>query len=69
MLTQPRAERMVHSTLTSRVLLHIRAQAGDSPVCSDGVTDLNTIRFHNSGVDSSGIVDLKTAASEMNNIF
>jgi hypothetical protein len=58
---------MVHSTLTSRVILHIRAQAGDNPV-SDGVTDLNTIRFHDSDVDSSGIVDPKTAASKMTNI-
>ena len=49
---------MVHSTLPSRVLLHIRAQAEDSP---DGLTDLNTIRFHDSDVDSSGIVVPKTA--------
>jgi hypothetical protein len=44
---QPRVERMVHSMLTSRVLLHIRAQAGDNPVWSDGLTELNTIHlFH-----------------------
>jgi hypothetical protein len=39
--------------LTSRVLLHIRAQAGDSSVWSDGLTDLNTIRFRDSDIDSS----------------
>ena len=38
--------------LASRVLLHIRAQTGDSPVLSDGLTELNTIRFHTSGTDS-----------------
>ena len=43
---------MVHALLTSRVVLHIRAEAGDSPVWSDGLTDLNTIRFHESGIDS-----------------
>jgi len=43
---------MVHVVLTSRVVLHIRAQAGDSPVWSDGLTELNTIRFHQSGTDS-----------------
>jgi len=55
---------MVHSTLTSRVLLQIRAQAEDSLVWSDGLTDLNTIRFHDSDVDSSGIVNPKTAAAK-----
>ena len=43
---------MVHVVLTSRVLLHIRAQAGDSPVWSNGLIQLNTIRFHESGTDS-----------------
>jgi hypothetical protein len=42
-LTQPRMERMAHSVLTSRVVLHIRAQAGDNPGRSDGLTELNTI--------------------------
>jgi hypothetical protein len=42
---------MAHSIFTSRVLLHIRAQAGDSPVWSDGLTELNTIRFHQSVTD------------------
>ena len=37
---------MVHSILTSRVLLHIRAQAGNNPVWSDGLTDLTTIDFY-----------------------
>ena len=41
---------MVHSLLTSRVVLHIRAQAGDR---SDGLTDLNTIRFHDSGTSTA----------------
>ncbi|KIM35953.1 hypothetical protein M413DRAFT_32088 [Hebeloma cylindrosporum] len=35
-------ERVVHSMLTSRVLLHIRAQAGDNVVWSDGLTELGT---------------------------
>jgi len=43
---------MVHAVLTSRVVLHIRAQAGESPVWSDGLTELNVIRFHESGTDS-----------------
>ena len=47
-----RVGRMLHSILTSRVLLHIRAQAEDSPVWSDGLTELNTIRFHDGGIDS-----------------
>jgi len=38
-------ERVVHTMLTSRVLLHIRAQAGDDPVWSDGLTELNTIHI------------------------
>ena len=45
---------MLHALLTSRVVLHIRAQARDGPVWSDGLTDLNTIHFHGSGTDSSG---------------
>jgi hypothetical protein len=40
-----RVERMVHSILTSRVVLHIRAQAEDKPVWSDGLTEMNTIHF------------------------
>jgi hypothetical protein len=36
---------MVHTILTSRVILHIRAQAGDNPVWSDGLTELNTVHF------------------------
>jgi hypothetical protein len=47
-----RVERMVHAVLTSRALLHIRDQAGDSPVWSNGLIQLNTIRFHESGTDS-----------------
>jgi len=43
---------MAHTILTSRVLLHIRAQAGDNPVWSDGLTELNTICFHESGTNS-----------------
>ena len=43
---------MTHTILTSRVLLHIRAQAGGSPVWSDGLTELNTVHFHESGTDS-----------------
>ena len=41
-LMQSRVERMVHSMLTSRVLLQIRAQAGDDAAWSDGLTGLNT---------------------------
>lgn len=51
-LTQYRVEQMAHSILKSRVLLHICAQAGDSPVWSDGLMELNTIHFHESGTDS-----------------
>ena len=36
---------MVHTILTSRVILHIRARAGDNPGWSDGLTELNTINF------------------------
>ena len=43
-----RVERMIHSILASRVLLHIRAHAGNNPAWSDGLTDLNTIHFHDS---------------------
>ena len=32
--------------LTSRVLLHIRAQAGENPVLSDGLADLNAISVY-----------------------
>jgi len=38
-------ERMLHSVLTSRVVLNIRAQAADDADWSVGQTDLNTIRF------------------------
>ncbi|KIM37623.1 hypothetical protein M413DRAFT_258573 [Hebeloma cylindrosporum] len=36
------AERVLHSMLTSRVLLHIRSHTSESPVWSDGLTELNT---------------------------
>ena len=36
-----RVERVVHSMLTSRVVLHIRAQAGDNVVLLDGSTNLS----------------------------
>ena len=45
-LMQPRVERMVHSMLTSRVLLQIRAQAGDNAISSDGLTKLSQFTFH-----------------------
>ena len=44
-LTQPRVERMLHSMLTSRVVLHIRAQAKDDPDRAVSLTGLNTIHF------------------------
>jgi len=44
-----RVERMVHSMLTNRALLHIRAQAGGNPILSGGLAKLNTIHFHDSG--------------------
>ena len=47
-LMQPRVERMVHSMLTSRVLLQIRAQAGDNAISSDGLTKLSQFTFHDS---------------------
>jgi hypothetical protein len=40
---QPRMERVVHSMLTSRVLLQIRAQAGDNAAWSDRLTELSTM--------------------------
>jgi hypothetical protein len=43
---------MVHAILASRVVLHIRARAGDSPVWSDGLTELNMVHFHDTGADS-----------------
>ena len=39
---------MLHSILTSRVLLHIRAQAEDNPISPDGPTELDTISFRDS---------------------
>jgi len=42
---QSRVQRVVHSMLTSRALLQIRAQAGEDPVWSDGLTELSTVRF------------------------
>ncbi|KIM35818.1 hypothetical protein M413DRAFT_325366 [Hebeloma cylindrosporum] len=39
-------ERMLHSILTSRVILHIRAQAVENPAWSDGLTELSTISIH-----------------------
>ena len=42
-LMQPRVVRMLHSMLASRVLLHIRAVAGDNAVLSDGLVDLNKL--------------------------
>jgi len=35
-------ERLLHSILTSRVLLHMRTHAGETPVWSDGLTELST---------------------------
>ena len=43
---QPRVERMVHSMLTSRVILQIRAQVGDNAARSDGMTELSKLTFH-----------------------
>jgi hypothetical protein len=44
-LTQPRVERMLHSMLTSRVVLHIREQAAEDSYRSVGLTELDTIHF------------------------
>jgi len=38
-------ERLLHSILTSRVLLHIRVRAGENSVRSDGLTELSTNRL------------------------
>ena len=46
MLTQPRVARVFHSMLASRVLLHIRAQAGETPGFADGLTELTQMNFH-----------------------
>ena len=45
-LMQTRVVRMLHSMLTSRVLLQIRAHAGDNAAWSDGVTELSMLTFH-----------------------
>jgi len=37
---------MVHSMLTSRVLLQIRAHAGGNATWSDGLTELSILTFH-----------------------
>ena len=37
---------MVHSMLTSRVILQIRAQVGDNAARSDGMTELSKLTFH-----------------------
>jgi hypothetical protein len=42
---------MILSILTSRVVLHIRAQAGDNPFWSDGTTELDTIHLRDSDND------------------
>ena len=42
---------MVISIFTSRVILHIRAQAGDNPFWSDGTTELDTIYLRGSDND------------------
>jgi hypothetical protein len=54
MLTQSRVERVLHSILASRVLLHIRAQAGTNPGWGDGLTELTQINFHCSETESNG---------------
>ena len=46
-----RVERLVHAMLTSRVILHIRAQEGDNFVLSDELRNLGTMRFHDSDTD------------------
>jgi hypothetical protein len=45
MLTQSRIERVMHSMLTTRVLLDIRAEAGVDPDSSRVLTELN---YHHS---------------------
>jgi len=46
MLMQPRVERTLHSMLSSRVLLNIRAVAGDDAVGSEGLAELSKLTFH-----------------------
>ena len=43
---QPRVERTLHSMLSSRVLLNIRAVVGDDAVKSDGLAELSKLTFH-----------------------
>ena len=45
-LMQPRVERTLHSMLSSRVLLNIRAVVGDDAVKSDGLAELSKLTFH-----------------------
>ena len=47
-------ERMLHSVLTSRVLLHIRAQTEDNLGWSDELTDLIPMTFERNEVECSG---------------
>lgn len=44
MLMEP-TERTLHSMLSSRVLLNIRAVAGDNGVRSEGLAELSTLTF------------------------
>ena len=46
---------MVLSILTSRVVLYIRAQAGDNPFWSDGTTELDTIRLRDIDSDTDSL--------------
>jgi len=46
MLMQFRVERTLHSMLSSRVLLNIRAVVGDDGVRSEGLAELSKLNFH-----------------------
>ena len=48
MLTQSRVARVLHSTLASRVLLHIRAQGAGNP----GLTEPTELKFRHTDDES-----------------
>ena len=56
---------MLHSALASRVVLHIRAQAGDNRVLSEGLTEVSTtFSFHDSETESSRRATINASATK-----
>jgi len=50
---------MLRSILTSRVVLDIRAQTGEEPVHSDGLTELNTDHLRAGNTQFSRLEEIK----------